>query len=111
MCDMGQLISKHFKCIKWIPERETTRLLTAAIFQHGGLAEGEARGGLQSRRPGRGGRGGKGTTQLKFLTVGSLKLLPVCVACLPPSPATLYTLNSSLTLILEDELSQPHLTA
>lgn len=72
MCDMGQLISKHFKCIKWIPEREITRLFTAAIFQHGGLAEGETRGGLQSRRPG---RGGKGTTQLKFLTVGSLKLL------------------------------------
>lgn len=67
--------------------------------------------------------GGKGTTQLKFLTVGSLKLLPLCIVCrapcqrlrvrrarLPPSPATLYTLNSSLTLILEDERSQPHLT-
>lgn len=66
--------------------------------------------------------GEKRTMQLKFLTAASLKHLAMCIirralcqqlhvcySCSPPSPSTLYKLYNILTLILQDELSQPHM--
>lgn len=66
--------------------------------------------------------GEKRTMQLKFLTAVSLKHLAMCIicrafcqqlhacySCPPPSQSTFYKLYNFLTLILQDELSQPHM--